>query len=150
MKLVLKSLLALSTVAALSGCVSVNSYPYPSSPESARTAPRDCVDATQQVRNFEVISDRELVVDYLGSKRYRVALKQSCPKLAEVDQIGFATGPDRYIGYRNGRGPIYASPIEGSARICGNAGDRIVLRDRFSDFSRPSEGCTIQSIERLP
>jgi hypothetical protein len=148
MQRLVKSLLCLSAAAVLSGCVSVHSYPMGTEPTGS--APRDCVDATQPVRSFEVVSDREVVVDYLGSKRYRVVLDHSCPRLGEVDQLGFATGPDRYIGHRPGYGAIYASPIEGSSRICGRGADRLVLRERFSDFTRPSEGCTIQSIQRLP
>lgn len=129
----------------MSGCVSVNTYEGTPGAGNAR----DCLDAQRQPRDFKVVSDREVLVKYSGYETYRVVLKSACPKLHDVSQIGFANGPDRYVGYRQTRGPLYASPIEGSGRVCGSAGDRIVLRDRFSDFSRPSEGCSIGSVERV-
>lgn len=151
MKVIMKSFLCLCTLTTLSGCISVNYYPYPSPNGTSNISSQDCVSATRQVRNFKVLSDREIIVYYSDSHRYRVVLNHACPKLREVPQIGFASGPDRYIGYNSSnRSPIYANPIEGSARICGRGGDRVVLREQFSDFTRPSEGCQIQSIERMP
>lgn len=139
------TMFAVSIAGLMSGCVSVNSYEGTPGAGNAR----ECLDAQRQPRDFKVVSDREVLVKYSSYESYRVTLRDECPKLHDVNQIGFANGMDRYVGYRQGRGPIYASPIDGSGRVCGSAGDRIVLRDRLSDFTRPSEGCSIQSVERI-
>lgn len=106
-----------------------------------------CLDPTRQVREFEVQSDRLLTVNYLGGKTYQVTLRHACPGLNDAEQVSFATGPDQYVG-QNRMGAVYATPVE-HGRICGRGGERIVLRERFSDFSRPSRGCAIESIERI-
>lgn len=138
------SLGAAALALALSSCVSVNEYG-----DRPASASRDhCLDATRQMRDFEVVSDREVLVDY-GAREYRVVLKNTCPDLRDADYIGFATGPDRYVG-RTRQGPIYASPVDGASRICGRANERLTVRDTLDDFSRPRMGCAIESVQRLP
>lgn len=84
----------------------------------------------------------------MPSRTYRVTLARDCVNLVDASGVSLANGIPREIGYRDGR-PVWANTLNGSSRICGRAGDRLMLRGAFEDFSMPMQGCQIASVERL-
>ena len=139
-------LLMTALLTALAAPLGVAAQSHTDRPEPTRG--RDCVDGTRQTTKLEVINDREAIVTVVPNRAYRITLAQACPPLLEADNASFANGPSRYIGHRS-RGPVWATELRGNGRICGGAGDRLMLRDRFYDFDRPMKSCPIASVERL-
>lgn len=107
---------------------------------------QDCLDARKDIRRFEVISDDQVKVIQSGHHRYVLELN-SCPALAQAKILSFANGPQKVI-IHNGQ-PVYANQIQNDRRICGRAGDRLIVRDKFSDVRNPSTSCSILGVRRI-
>lgn len=118
-----------------------------SGPLLAQNRASDCIDASRPVYGFEVESSTSVVMKVAPSRTYRVTLARDCPNLARASGVSVANGIPRQVGYRDGR-PVWANSV-GSIRICGRAGDRLMLRREFEDFSTPQEGCSIAYVEKL-
>lgn len=117
---------------------------------TAGTSHRDgCLDASRTVRKFEQVGPREVLVTIDVNRVYRVELANDCPVLAKAESVSFANGHPRMVGRGPNGAPFWANSINGNTLICGSAGDRLMVRERFDDFSSPQMGCRIQTVERV-
>lgn len=110
------------------------------------TSQNDCLDGSKKVIRFEAISDTQVRVVQSSHRQYDLELS-SCPALEEARSLGFANGPVRVIMY-DGQ-PVYANEMQNDRRICGRAGERLVVRDRFSDARDPSISCSILGVRKI-
>lgn len=115
---------------------------------SALAAPKsDCIVGSRPVIRFEVISATQVEVVQSSRNRFVVEV-ESCPSLSSAASVGFANGPDQAVNYRGQS--VFATPTDGALRVCGRAGDRLVVRESGTAVGGlPSTGCNIVAVKRI-
>lgn len=115
---------------------------------SAVAAPKsDCIVGSRPVIRFDVVSDTQVEVVQSSRNRFVVEV-ESCPSLSNAASVGFANGPDQVINYRGQS--VFATPTDGALRVCGRAGDRLVVRQSGAAVGGlPSTGCNIVAVKRI-
>lgn len=103
-----------------------------------------CIDVRKETRSWISTGPNTLLIDQ-GRFKYEVEVLQC--NTAQFDKFSISQGPEKPVLGRDGRF-LYASQVV-DGRVCGQAGDRLVMRKNTDDFFTPWQTCRISSVRRV-
>ena len=127
----------------LAGCAATGS-PLTSAQPSVDKSRDSCIDIRKETRSWTSVAPNTLLIDQ-GRFKYEVEVLQC--DIAEFDKFAISQGPEKPVVGPDGRF-MYASQVF-DGRVCGQAGDRLVMRKSTADFFTPGQTCRISAVRRL-
>jgi hypothetical protein len=118
-------------------------------PATSYSTANSCLRADRSFELVKVEDRHHAIVRSRPGPSYRLTFAGTCELPHDTSQatIGFSNGPALVLDGRHG--PVWANRINGSALMCGHAGDRLTWREWPDQLDTPARQCRILSVERL-